>query len=128
MSMNIWCRCVLSGRNGDEPFSIRVDITRSVSNTGTDNTASVNGTSPTLGSTKAATREPDCRMAITKTDMTVPMTNVPPSPMNIFEVLPKTLCRKKGIKAPTETTARIVIASSPARWKSMPKMVQAMMQ
>ena len=38
--MNIWCRCVLSGRNGDEPFSIRVDITRSVSNTGTDNTAS----------------------------------------------------------------------------------------
>ena len=67
-------------------------------------------------------------MAITKTDMTVPMTNVPPSPMNIFEVLPKTLCRKKGIKAPTETTARMVIASSPARWKSMPKMVQAMMQ
>ncbi len=57
MSMNIWCRWVLSGRNGDEPFSIRVDITRSVSNTGTDNTASVNGTSPTLGSTKAATRD-----------------------------------------------------------------------
>lgn len=128
MSMNIWCRCVLSGRNGDEPFSIRVDITRSVSNTGTDNTASVNGTSPTLGSTKAATREPDCRMAITKTDMTVPMTNVPPSPMNIFEVLPKTIVQEEGNQGPDRNYRQDRHRLVAGEMESAPKMVQAMMQ
>ena len=107
---------------------MRVDITRSVSNTGTDNTASVKGTSPTFGSTYAAARDPFCRISITKTDMTTPMTSVPPSPMNIFDVLPKTLCRKKGIRAPTETTAKMVIDSSPERKKSVPKIRQAIMQ
>lgn len=63
-----------------------------------------------------------------KTDMTTPMTSVPPSPMNIFDVLPKTLCRKKGIRAPTETAAKIVIGASPARKKSVPKIRHAIMQ
>ena len=38
--------CVLSGWNGDLRFRMRVVITRSVSKTGTDRTASVKGTSP----------------------------------------------------------------------------------
>ena len=47
--------------------------------------------------------------------MMMPITSVPPSPMNIFDVLPKTLWKKKGISAPTDTTARSVIFISPDR-------------
>ena len=42
MSINRWCRCVLSGLKGDLPRSMRIVITLSVSNTGMHITASTN--------------------------------------------------------------------------------------
>ena len=108
-SMNRWCRWVLSGWNGDFLFRIRVVITLTVSNTGIDNIANVNGTSPMPSSANFAHAVSLFRMLITNIDIIVPMTSVPPSPMNIFVELPNTLCRKNGIMAPAAEMAIIVI-------------------
>ena len=96
-SINRWCRWVLSGLNGDVPRTMRANNTRSVSNTGIDNTASVNGISPKLLSANFPTIDPSARVLITNDENTIPRTKVPPSPINIFEVLPKTLWKKNGI-------------------------------
>ena len=48
--MNKWWRCVLSALKGDLLRIMRIIITLTVSNTGTHNTANVNGTIPRLES------------------------------------------------------------------------------
>ena len=58
----------------------------------------------------------------------VPIMSVPLSPINIFDVLPKTLCKKKGMSDPTESMAITVILPSPEVTKAKPKMAQANMQ
>ena len=108
--------------------STRADMTRRVSNTGTDNTASVNGMSPNPLAAKTAPNDRASRVWMTKIDMTNPMTSVPPSPMNIRELLPKTLWKKNGIKAPTQTMASRTMTRSPAKKKKVPKIRHAIMQ
>lgn len=109
MSMKRWWRWVLSGWKGERCLSIRTDITRRVSNTGMLNTASVNAMSPKFRASSSLTVLPDERQYATKKAIAVPIISVPPSPMNIFDLPPNTLCRKNGISAPTP------ISASPAR-------------
>ena len=49
----------------------------------------------------------------TKEESTTPKASVPESPMNIFDRLPKTLCRKNGIRAPVTIAANAVISVYP---------------
>ena len=127
-SINRWCRWVLSGLNGDVPCMMRANITRSVSNTGIDNTASVNGISPKLLSVNFPTIEPLASVLITNDENTTPRTRVPPSPINILDVLPNTLWKKNGISEPAVTTANVSIEISPARAKSIAKAMLAITQ
>ena len=112
-SMNRWCKCVLSGLNGDFFLNMRIDITRNVSNTGIASTASVKGISPMPCAAYEALNESVLSMLITNIDIIVPITSVPPSPINILVLLPNTLCKKKGIMAPAADTARTVITMLP---------------
>ena len=90
-SMNMWCKCVLSGLNGDFLCNIRVDITRTVSKTGIDNTAIVNGISPTPFNIILVLDRLASNMLITNIDIIVPTTSVPLSPINILVLYPNTL-------------------------------------
>ena len=84
-------QCNLSGRKGDIPLIIRADITLSVSKTGTAKTDKVNGTNPTPFAINTVLAGLEVRIDITKIAIMVPISKVPPSPMNIFDLLPNTL-------------------------------------
>ena len=107
---------------------IRINITLTVSNTGTHITASVNGTSPIPHSTHFSHASPEEIVATTQVDITIPIINEPPSPINILEVFPKTLWKKNGNNAPTDIAQMSSIVALPA-WKNIiPKAIQAIMQ
>ena len=51
----------------------------------------------------------------------IPSIKVPPSPINIRERTPNTLCRKKGNKAPPAIMVRQTIVGTQVLWKAMAK-------
>ena len=103
----------MSGWNGDVPRRIRVDITLNVSKMGIDNIERVKGISPIPSLAKPAQSEFSFKIPMTNIDIIMPMTSVPPSPMNILVLLPNTLCRKNGTMAPAAEMARVVITVLP---------------
>ena len=67
--INMWCRCVLSGWNGEVPRIMRDDITRSVSATGITIAASVKGMSPEGLYTPPIMLMSEDKVLITKIDL-----------------------------------------------------------
>ena len=57
----------------------------------------------------------------------MPSMSVPPSPMNIFDFTPNTLCMKKGISAPTTIRVIQTMMGDHVDQNMMPKQVHASM-
>ncbi len=81
-----------------------------------------------LWSQNCATGEPTPSTLTTNMLITAPMTSVPPSPMNILERSPNTLCMKNGIRAPIKAIDRMNIIMSPALKNTAENIAQAVMQ
>lgn len=105
---------------------IRATMTRRVSKTGMQRTESANAAKPTPRASSFGAHLRDM-VPRAKIAMRNPSIMVPPSPMNIFVFLPKTLCRKKGINAPATMTARDDHTCCPTAMKSDAKAMQAVM-
>ena len=126
ISMNRWCRCDLSGLNGERPLIIRTITTRHESKKGMHITAIVIATKPTPRASSSGPRRsekaPNRKMVIRK-----PNIMVPPSPMNIFVFFPNTLCMKNGNRADATMTAKHDHTDWLTAMKSTAKLAQAMM-
>ena len=103
-------------------------ITLKVSNTGIVNTANTNGTKPKLSGKEVEIIEPVFKIFMTKEERIAPIKSVPPSPINILDLLPKTLCKKNGIREPTDIIANDALIISPDKENNMLKMRQAIIQ
>ena len=79
------------------------------------------GMSPNDSGRRCEDGEPSLNMVITRTAIMVPIISEPPSPRNIFDLMPNTLCRKNGIMAPAVMNVRAAMLKSPATEKNIPK-------
>ena len=91
---------------------ILVLITLKVSNTGMHSVATVKGIRPRFSPTAISLF--DDNILVTNAEKIIPNDNVPASPMNIFECLPNTLCRKNGKSEKPTIAASVAILILPS--------------
>ncbi|MBQ5506495.1 MAG: hypothetical protein IIT85_05045, partial [Prevotella sp.] len=87
-----------------------------MSKTGTDNTDTQKATTPILVKL-SATIESLSMMCKQKITISIPIMVEPPSPINILDFFPNTLCTKNGIKAPEKVLGTYVEVSGLGRCK-----------
>ena len=100
---------------------ILIVITLKVSNTGIHNTASTKAPSPIPSSANRSHCWFELMAKNANTDISMPNISVPPSPINIFDLTPKTLCRKNGSSAAITISVRLVITGLHTVQNAMPK-------